>query len=198
VCALTLTLSRPVDVEKIPDYTYYHFESDFGYRSAYFSGERNHTIIYNAPKYLIGSAAHAEGISTEVKATAAHAEGYKSHALGEGAHAEGFRTKALAPYSHTTGFKTKAEGDFSTAIGVKTTTEKTEWKYVELPWFKTDTIDSAQAGIYTTAWNRDDLGVYYSSNHTDSSYSYAAIVFPEGREFKLLLWNEGELDYDYI
>ena len=198
VCTLTLTLSRPVNVERIPDYTYYHFESDFGYRSSYHSAERKETIIYNAPKYLIGSAAHAEGISTEVKATAAHAEGYKSKALGEGAHAEGFDTKALAPYSHTSGFKTRTDGDFSTAIGVKSTTGKTEWKYVELPWFKTDTIDSTQAGIYTTEWNRDDLGVYYSSNHTANSYSYASVVFPEGREFKLLLWNEGELGCDYI
>ena len=198
VCTLTLTLSRRVDVKKIPDYTYYNFESDFGYSSSYSSAERKETIIYNAPKYLIGSAAHAEGISTEVKATAAHAEGYKSKALGEGAHAEGFDTKALAPYSHTSGFKTITDGDFSTAIGVKSTTGKTEWKYVELPWFKTDTVDSTQAGIYTTEWNRDDLGVYYSSNHTNNSYSYAAIVFPEGREFKLLLWNEGEIDYDYI
>jgi hypothetical protein len=186
VCTLTLTLSRTVDVERISDG-----------RSSYSSAERD-KIIYNAPKYLIGSAAHAEGISTEAKATAAHAEGYKSKALGEGAHAEGFDTKALAPYSHTSGFKTRTDGDFSTAIGVKSTTGKTEWKYVELPWFKTDTVDSTQAGIYTTEWNRDDLGVYYSSNHADDSYSYAAIVFPEGREFKLLLWNEGELDYDYI
>lgn len=198
ICTLTLKLNRAVSVVWLGSYTCSDYQADYQEDPG---GTIYYRLLkgrYKAPKYLTGSAAHAEGIKAEAKATAAHAEGYRTKALGEGSHSEGFKTEARAPYSHSSGRETKAEGDFSMALGVKTATTQSKWVQAELPYIIEEYNGNKEAGVYTTNWKQNSFGVYYSTNHDNNSSAEAVLVFPAGREFKLCLWCVGEEDSDYI